>query len=470
VEISSCVVQQAAGQKCVAEGDCVNSAGCLNGLCTAYFTLEDGVNVISDSNEKFCKTGFALDSACASAALVSGSDCTESGLCTYSANNTQVNSAAACVCGKNYQGKSFCRYGVDAPQSKSNFEIKKQYLNSLNSTKCHTDERFVPCASIAFDLEDQNTHNSFDYQKTIKNTHNQIILNSVSFTGLTANDTCILPVLGAYDRNLIVPVSLKACPKYNCDSSKKVCGSSFNPNNWNSSDISVSLTKGICALNQTCDIGDLKDVYYKESVEFKCDNKFRVENRFPGEKCAVSTDCNNKNCTAEKVCNFQKLGKSCSSIDMDQGCGLDAFCLLNATTANSTCVELKGLDGSCQQTFECKNNLACYNKTCSLEVGSKDEKYEFNATLFSPDIIPQFICKSFEYDSKRARCFTYKYDNMTVNGDGYVECAKNDEKECTYINNFNDIITKSCQCGFNADGKSYCPIDFGKRKICYLIN
>jgi hypothetical protein len=31
-------------------------------------------------------------------------------------------------------------------------------------------------------------------------------------------------------------------------------------------------------------------------------------------------------------------------------------------------------------------------------------------------------------------------------------------------------MTKSCQCGFNADGKSYCPIDFGKRKIWNLIN
>lgn len=468
-ENPSCIPQQAVGGKCLAEGDCINSAGCLNGLCVAYYTLEDGL-VVNADNDRFCKSGFALEGTCWSAALVGSGDCSESGICTYNANNTMINSTSACVCGKNYQGMRFCRYGVDADQAKSVLEIKQNYLKALNNTKCHTDERWIPCASKAFDFEGKNTHNNFDYQVTIKNEHNQLIMNSVTFSGIPANDTCILPVLGAYDRNLIKPVSQNACPKYKCESGKIACGISFNPNNWDSSDIIVSLNKGVCASNQTCSTANLKDVYYKESVQLQCDNKIRVANRFPGEKCSSSNQCNNKNCTSENVCKYQKIDESCSSIDMDMGCGLDAFCYLNTTTANSTCVPQKGLNEKCEQTFECKNNLACYNSTCSLEVASKDETFEFNSSLFSPDFKPQYICKSMLYDSNKGKCYTYKYDNMTVNGDGYVECALNDGKECKYINSLNDTLTKGCQCGFNSEGKAYCPIDFSKRKFFFFLN
>lgn len=466
----SCVPQQAAGQKCSSESDCVNSAGCLNGVCVAYLTLEDGANVAADTNEHFCKSGFALNSACATASLSSSADCTVSGLCTYNANNTQVNSTAACVCGKNYEGKRFCRYGADAPQAKSALALKQRYLSLLNSTKCQTEERFVPCSSTAFDLQGGNTHNEFEYKKTLKNAHNQIVLNSVSFGGIAANDTCVLPVVGGYDRSIIAPLSRLACPKYNCATGQKACGSSMNPNNFDSSEITVTLSKGFCAANQTCSTANLKDVYEKQSAGLECESKSITANRYPGEKCASNNDCRNKNCTVDNVCSHVKVGEACSSIDLGQFCGLDAYCVLNATSGNSTCVAQKSLKEACQLTFECKNNLGCYNKTCSLEFGSKDESFEFNSALFSVDLKnPQFFCKSMEYDTKKARCITYKYNNMTVNGDGYVECSRADGKECKYVTNLNDTVIKSCQCGFNADGKSYCPIDFGKRNFLIFL-
>jgi len=464
---SECKDQLKSGETCSKDNDCVNTAGCFNGNCTNYFTLPDNTNIISSKNEIFCQSGFAVNNICSSGALVSSSICTTTGICTYRSNNTDINSTDACVCGKNYNGNKYCRFGVDNDKFKASFDFRKKLLNA-NST-CHTEERFVPCASNSFD-SDSNTHNEFDYKKSIKTFHNSMVENSVSFSDIPKNDTCILPVVGGYDNNLIPPVSMKSCPSYVCQSNQKSCGLSNNPNNWDSSNIQITLSKGVCMSNQTCSTSNLGDIYSKESVSLKCENKIEVGNRFPGEKCSSNDDCKNKNCTNGN-CNFVPLGQNCSTLDLDKFCGLNAYCKVNTTDLTATCAELQSKDQECSMSFDCKNDLLCYNKTCSIDLASKDDSFKFDPKLISQEdtLFKNMYCKSLFYDSQTNRCVTYKYDNMTVNNDGFVECSINDGKECKYVNSLNNTFTQKCDCGYNAAGKSYCPIDFSKRKKIFLL-
>jgi len=459
---TSCVPQLKSGEKCSLFTDCVNTAGCLGGVCVDYFSLAEGINVESDSNQKFCSTGFSLNNACANGTLVSNQNCTETGVCSYLSNSTVVNSTSACVCGKNYQGTKYCRYGVNDTHFLANFNAEKALVNS--NVSCHTEERFVPCVSTAFNAMDTKTHNDFDFKKSFKQHHNNYLLNNVEFSGVALNDTCVLPALG-YDRSIVQPLSKIACPKYSCSKGASSCASSFNPNNWNSTGITVTLSEGVCSSTQSCSLDNLVDVYEKESVSFKCDSKSKTKNRFPGEKCSNNTDCINGNCT-NNVCQHVGLGEACDLLDFNKFCGIDSYCFLNTTLNNSSCVTQKGLNENCVFSHECKNNLACYNKTCSLEVGSKDETFEFDPKLFSSDLInnQKFYCQSLLYDEDKNRCYTYTYNGTFNKTDGFYKCEINNGNECEYNTNLNGTLRKNCQCGFNANGNSYCPIDFGTRK------
>lgn len=457
-----CSAQIAVGSKCTADSQCVNEAGCLKGNCTKYFSLADGVDVEKYENRFLCQSAFVIENKCATADLVSEKLCTTSKTCKYAfANKTEINSTSSCVCGKNEVGNSYCRLGVNSEEFKKDLEIQKKFFNN---TSCHTTERLVPCAASANGTEAVG----FEYKKNIKNMHNTIIKNNVAFTNVSV-DSCILPVVGGYDNNIVAPVSTLACPKYTCGSEAS-CAKSFNPNNWNSSDILVTLSKGVCLKNQTCAINNIQDVYSKQQVSFNCENGYKLASKEAGEKCSSNDDCMNKNCTSTGVCKFIALGEECDNDDFSKHCGIGGFCVkqsVNGTDKN-VCAAQKGKDQNCTSTFECENNLMCYNSTCSIEFGTKDDTFEFDPKLTTLEkSYFQTICKSFVFSFTKNRCTTYKYHvNHTVNSDGYVACEPTkDKNECSYTDSFNNNITKACDCGFNAKGNSYCPIDFGKRNV-----
>ena len=464
-ETSTCSVQLEVGKECKNHDDCVNTAGCFNKKCVNYFSLEDGSKVDDNKYAKFlCKSGMSLDNFCFSGKLKSNNFCTATGICTYNLNNgTEYNSTSACVCGNNENGDKVCKYGTDSTQFKNLVDLYKSYFNT-NNTSCHTTERFLPCASSAFDLKGNNTYNNFYYQRNMRKFHNNILLNDVKFFN-TSMDNCIYTVLG-YDNRVINPVNSVTCPKYNCGS-EKACARSTNPNNVDSSNITLTLTKGVCNADQTCAIGrDLNKIYSFDNVDFKCDT-LTVGSKYPGEKCSSNNECNNKNCTAN-VCNFQKLGDVCSNSDFSLFCGVGAFCSTNTTTSTSTCVTQKEREENCTSFLDCKNNLACYNKTCSLEFGTLEENFTFDESLFDGNF-KEFnrLCKSLEYSSTKKKCISYSY-NDTADSNGFVSCNVTPlGEECKYTTNFNETLKKNCNCGYNADGKSYCPVDFSKRKINY---
>lgn len=164
-------------------------------------------------------------------------------------------------------------------------------------------------------------------------------------------------------------------------------------------------------------------------------------------------------------CKFIELEKECNTLDPLTYCGLNSFCLTNSTTANSTCVKQSEKDQVCTSTYHCKNNLVCYDGKCSLEYGSLDEKFDFDLKKFTADFNQyELLCKSLEFSKIKNKCHTYTYNN-TADSNGFVSCNRTVlGGDCIYNTSLNETLALDCDCGFNADGKSYCPVDFSKRK------
>jgi hypothetical protein len=293
--------------------------------------------------------------------------------------------------------------------------------------------------------------------------HNQILVNNVEFAKQKTTD-CILPVLGAYDTSLINPVSRNKCPVYNCKTGQSSCASSHNPNNFDSSNITITLSKGVCLNNQTCALPDQTKIYDKETVNSNCLNKASEKNKFPGETCENNDDCINKNCTSSKTCQYIPLQGNCTveePIDFTKQCGVGAFC--NATSLQ--CQNLLSETTECKNTFDCDNDLVCFNKTCSSKYGSFKDGEKIDITLLSEDFGSNYnyLCETMQFDAETNKCYSFTYANktdMTPNSDGFVPCERSNGKECAYSTSIDKSIFKSCQCGFNDKGQGYCPVDF----------
>lgn len=461
-----CSSQMNVGESCTRNEECVNTAGCQSSSnkCVQYFSLEDGADA-KNSERSLCKSGFVLNDKCSSASLVTKGVCTSE--CSYQFNGTVTNSTDLCVCGKNFNGDRYCTFGANSTEHVNSMNMIMEFFN--NTHPCHTTERFVPCVSQGFD-RNSTTHFAFEYQKILKNYHNGLVVNSVEFSGQTT-DSCVLPVLGHFDQNLIKPVSTNQCPKYECKNNQKTCTKSMNPNNFDSSNITITLSN-ICNKTQSCELPNIADIQDRQSVEGSCLNNDNELNRFPGEQCLVNSDCKNNNCTDSKVCQFVALGETCSNeepIDFTKQCGVGAYC-----NSENKCAEQIKRDQNCTQTFHCQNNLVCFNKTCSMEYGSVKDGEQINTTLLSEDFGTQlgYLCQTGFFDDNQKKCFSYTYANQTsmvADADGFVKCNINGGNECVYETSTNGTFKRNCDCGFNAEGYGYCPVDRNGKKNLILI-
>merc|ERR1712100_791222 len=239
-----------------------------------------------------CQSAFVLENKCSNATLVS-KNATCNTTCEYSKDGkpeNNVNSTSACVCGKNNNGDKYCNYGTDSAEFLADLSLRKRYLNKENKG-CHTTERFSPCRSAIMAVN-TTSHAKFDYKKRVKNFTNEMVLNNVQFQNVDPA-SCILPVLGTWNRDIIPTDSRNACPMYRCGDEKTFCSDSFNPNYFDSRNISITLNN-ICDSTQTCNIPDLTEVYSKETVKAKCITNDAPKSKFAGESCSNNDDCQNK--------------------------------------------------------------------------------------------------------------------------------------------------------------------------------
>lgn len=463
---NKCFSQLAPNTTCTRTSECNNMSICRksNKKCTEISSLDEG-EIVDSSENSLCSTAYVFEGKCSSVKLKTPGKCNTT--CTYEyKNGTEINSTSSCVCGKNSNGDKYCNFGFDS-EERLNTEGYKSYISKLNKdAKCHTNERFIPCISLSFDDANSNvtTHDTFEYQVLLKKYHNFLLINSVKFSEQKP-DGVILPVLGAYDNSLITPLEKKKCPWYRCEKSKNTCSESYNPNNWDSSYINITLSN-ICNSTQICAAPDSKKIYDKEKTTTNCLNTNNEQERFPGESCLVNDDCKNKNCTESKVCQYIAKGEKCSNedpIEFNKLCGVGYYC-----NSNNTCVEQIKKNEKCKKTFDCENNLVCFNQTCSKEYGSVKDGEKINTTLISADFGDNYekLCETFEYDQETSKCYSYRYANdtkMKIDEDGFVECEINKGNECAYRNSLGKDFKRDCECGFNAEGKGYCPVDFNAK-------
>ena len=102
----------------------------------------------------------------------------------------------------------------------------------------------------------------------------------------------------------------------------------------------------------------------------------------------------------------------------------------------------------------------CMNKTCFEYFSLPEGTYlqNKNGYLFKE------LCKSGLIDENTNQCLgELQYNNnMNIDSNGFVQC--NYGEDCIY-NSGKKTIIKKCECGYNKEGKSYCPLsnEYNKR-------
>jgi hypothetical protein len=77
---------------------------------------------------------------------------------------------------------------------------------------------------------------------------------------------------------------------------------------------------------------------------------------------------------------------------------------------------------------------------------------------------PASLCAygSIYVNTGKPYCNKVSYDGMKVDGTTkLVSCDIGTEKACKYKNFDNSTYPEECSCGYNKDGKSYCPVAKG---------
>jgi hypothetical protein len=289
--------------------------------------------------------------------------------------------------------------------------------------------------------------------------------------------------MGDFNNYIVPPETIDSCPIYKCDNSIKSCYESFNPNNNNSSGIVISLNEKICKENEYCDYNTSKTKLlekYKGTCLAENPKKPISLKRYPGEECQDDTDCVNGLCV-NKNCYSKKLGEICDPNTPQgiHGCGLNLFCMAKKNISDlNLCGNLKQFGEECTNSYECRMGTVCYDGVCSKEYFSFGTGKYINPDYIKDNFIKEnvsYLCQSFYFSSKDNKCAEYKIINGNkTNDDGYVECdISNKENSCVYeiiydeknINSNNNkefknqVFTKECKCGYNTEGKAYCPID-----------
>lgn len=470
-------------EACNSDEDCEYNLACDSlgdKICVNYFSLEEGA-LVNPSSNLLCNSGFAIDGKCVKGKLISEEDCSKTGHCIYQGNDQKIyNTTEKCNCGYNNFGGKLCDSSFD---DQKNEVIKKEYqvLIDQNPENCHTTERLKQCVAFSFDRKNTNTStsNRFEYDKAKRILENKLTLNSNLFKNNTEN-YCGYSVLGNYNNYIVPPESVNSCPVYKCESSTKNCLESFNPNNNNSSGIVISLNENICEKNQYCDyeISQTKILgNYNGQCKIKNPNVPRELQRYPGEDCSDDTDCTNGLCL-NGICYSKKFGEICDPNTPNgiHGCGLGMFCGPKKNSSDfHQCENLKVFGEECENSFECEMDTICYDGVCSKEYFSFDNGKKINEGFIKDEHIKknvQYLCQSFYYSDKEKKCVEYKIVNKTYEN-GYVECDISDKNSCLYEiigDGIAETFTRECKCGFNTEGKAYCPIDNNHCKFFLIFN
>lgn len=438
------------GENCSIDTDCPQDYGCLNGKCTAYFSKKDLENVSNTSlfnkidGRRFCMSFNQVDGLCQTLYLIEYNQTRKKNEdCIYRNRYNQIiNLKDVRSCG--YDGYAHCPIGANSRYYTDYLTMMRiMYLNNPN---CNNNERMTLCEK---DLKSDDevikkqvkyykeTQFLFEKGQSFKSLLNKEVENSNDILNIIAPE---------YQKTEVS----KICPTFKCidnDDKKRVnCLETV----YSSQSINVSLFD-ICKDKEYCSVGGSNPLMLMQgkAVNGVCKEIINstISLRYPGENCMNAPcaygECINNYCTGKKV---------------DEKCDNDSQCFNGTYCSNNICKPQLKEGESCKTTYECQNNLLCYNHTCQDILFSLTGSIMQDETDTAPK---EYYCKYGTADYSKNICYEIHSEsgsNQGSKGFEYQNCTYG--TQCTYHRSDDKTkkIYKQCECGFNSEGKAYCPL------------
>ena len=476
---NTCLKLKSLKQSCNFSTECEFNLYCdqKNKTCNKLFSFKDGTNITghffeNERPEFLCESGgYYINNEkqyiCVTLINVNNL-CYDD--CEYIRNDTKeiIHLPDKCLCGFNKYRSKHCVLGNGADVFKEYLKMKKQILSNSNYTSlCHTTERYSD--DICVELKSKRSVLwRQDFQK-----YNNLKILALEHHRIQNSDDCIKNVVFNYNTLPVIPDSM-SCPIVKCDEKINECAYGKNPFNENGDNITLLFNEKICKKDEKCIIYSndekffMNYIFKNEEISGYCtkkmgDGETESSLRYPGEECdEKKNQClYNKECKNKKCVGYKK-NETCQDFEE---CEVGLFC--NKTSG--VCEIQKNEGEYCQDSWECKNYLGCYKNSC-IKYGSlkANMRNTINESLFSGDEEKRYyLCEFGKLDKTQTFCVTTDYDsywiwthNKTLT-DGFIECQNGEL--CYYVEGKRNFSLK-CECGFNEEGKGYCPIPININK------
>ncbi len=460
-----CLPQLNEGAECASDYECVNTHGCYNSTCVPYFSLPNGHPIENDPPValSFCQSGYQYNNTCDSlVSLNPDVECSESEPCTYTNYiGDKVIKPENCLCGYNPLGTKHCKLG-------SEHNNYKEYIVKLKSLI----QDFSHCNTLERGVCNENKRRPNQEYTYLSNNYTNAMIEAVSHTDLVDADSCVIDVV--YPQFVpskpgpTPPTPSNTCAKYECKSNEDSCAFSHYDTNKTETDVVLS---SICNSTSYCNIGGSPNIvfYNKTDVTGKCTKKPHniVGVRYPGEECNFDTDCfsPDKSRYTESLVGTCLYGV-CRGYNETESCQETAWCWKglycdNSNMTSPTCAKLKSSGSECKKSNECQNNLLCFEGKCESVWYSQSVGKNVSAI---GDSAPEHYCKFGK--SYNGICDYLNTTDAVDSQSGLVKCEVG--QLCNYTST-SGASTKMCECGYNPDGLSYCPMGNNQSKFLYYL-
>ena len=444
-------------ERCEEDTDCDRTMGCLNNTCTEYFSKEDGESIGEHSTYlllSFCKSGYSNSEGICQTLRQNQpkTTCDEFNPCKYylsGSSSERVILPDKCQCGFNPNGVHYCELGSGEKNYTRYINYLKDYF--LNTGNCHLGERGGE--GCVKDFLEQDTNPSI--KERLQKLYN-FKLWALSNYELYDADQCVYKIeFNKYDPTMDEPeedpTSIKSCAAYKCiddtQTTEQYCAKTTY---MSSNEINVDLVNR-CKDDEYCNIGGSpNEVFYEEkNSTFICaKTETPKAQRYPGEECETDDDCTLPVELTDDKFHKCESGK-CTGYDTEHACTSSVECVVGhfCSKEQKKCIKLIKENGACTDTYQCENNLLCFEGIC------QNVLYSFTAGTILQGVMnnQEKYC-----DSGMALnnvCVEIR-DQETK--DGYQECKADEECKYMYYPFVFGTFTQECECGYNAERKGYC--------------
>ena len=437
-----CAVPLSQNDVCEFDTDCSLQYGCYNGKCTHYFTLTDGqfIGTTTTVNPilSLCQSGYSDDSGICQTLTQQNekTECSEANPCKYTYGDKTLILPENCLCGYNPQGTQYCLLGSgDSTYQTYIDKLKSYYLSNKN---CHISERGGDgCLKDILSTDES-------IQQTLQQLYNAKV-EALYNNRLYDVDSCVLAIELPDYKPSHAPLTNNKCGVYKCADDKTNCAST----SIKDGQLEVNLSN-ICKANEICHLGNEPNVafYINEEQQFQC-AEVTVDKRYPGEECSSDLQCFYPVDSTDSAFHTCKDSK-CTGKAKDETCKTNEECVvgLYCDTTDNKCKEQKALNVNCTNTYECKNSLLCYENKC------QDVMYSFESGTSVAHV---------SENNKEIYCqFGTVISGICVeitdeNENEFRECKYGEKCLYTYSPSKYGPRAEDCECGYNAEGKAYCP-------------